>query len=537
MSSSIPNTKPHYAHPRLALAPAMTDNPFFLYRPDTPGTLGKAKLKERNFVLPNEKVQDHGQLPQFMPRTWWPSERDAEESQARPALNLAIDWLDPAAVHLLHDDATKTYPRLEPMPPYKDDVYDGCQWKTQLAIAHNLFHKTLQNGNHVSAMEMTVLVRIVTYGMFDSTTFFAPFVVDGAGDVLKSHLDPNQAGKPRELRRHTRAGEPPKDSFNQRDLDWSRTRMRARRWVVVPVLHECRQWNMTIFDREQGQLYIFDCGDDEARLQRFKSAIRVWVLLLDILGQRHSFLFFVPRVTRQGEMESGPVCVAWLMEALRNQVGGQMTSRDDKVVMAEISDGNLSLCRQSGAQDGDHYTSSLHLRDWVPKVPEGERSLKPKAQLIAVRRIIRVMVANELGLRNHPVMKQRYNKVGGRGDDRPSSAITLLKEAARYALNTGDVMEEEKYFTGQGGQQFALPTGRLVLPYDAEAPRRHKMPRTSATPAIDMAKDGLRGPPRTSVEFFRSSDVPEMRITRRKSRLYKRRALAAPGNDNGFNIW
>ncbi|KAG8426330.1 hypothetical protein J3459_008244 [Metarhizium acridum] len=521
--------------PCFALNPSMADNPFNLYRPDTVGTLGKTNLDEGSFVLPDENVQDHEQQPQFMPRTYWPSEYDAKKSQARPALNLNIDWLNPAAVDVLYNSVEETYPRLDPMPPYKDGVYDGCQWSAHLAVAHNFFHGTLQNGNHVNSVEMTALIRIITYGMFDSTTFFAPFLVDATGNILESRLNPNEFGKPRELRRHIQTGKPPKDSFNQQDMDWSRRRLRTRRWVVVPVLHDSRQWGMAIFDRQEGQLYIFDCGDDESRLQRFKSAIRVWVLLLDILGQRHSFQYFMPRVTRLPcEADSGLLCVAWLMEALRNQVGRLMTSGDDKAIMTEILDGNLSLCRQPGARDGDHYTSSLHLRDWVPRVPEGKGIFTPKAQLMAVRRIIRVMVANELGLRNHPSVQQRYyNKEGRRGDERLPSAFRLLKEAARDVLNTGDTVERERYFTGQGGLQFALPTGRPVLPCDAEEPRRHKLPGTNAPPA----KDVLRSPSRPCVEFFRSLEVPEMRTTRRKSRLNKERTLAAQGNDNSLNIW
>ncbi|KHN94772.1 uncharacterized protein MAM_07368 [Metarhizium album ARSEF 1941] len=534
------------------------------------GTLGKVILGTGNFVLPNEEVQDHEQQPQFLPRLHWPAQPDAIGSQAGPALGLDIDWLDAEAVGRLEEETTRTYPRLMPMPPFgtADGRYDGCRWSTHLAVAHNLFHKKLRKGKAVNAVEMAVLVRIVTYGLFHSTTFFAPFIVDGA--TVRSHLDPNKIGGRWELQwpiiMSRRSGDLDGGAnFGLEDRDWSRRRIWTRRWVVVPVRHGARQWGMTVFDRHKGHLYIFDCGDEASKGQRVKAAVRVWLALLRNLGQPYSFLYFVPRVTRQSdEADSGLLCVVWLMEALRNQVGRPMTSRDDGVVKVNLVTAGTSPPRGSSTTGrGHNYISSLRLRDWVPRGCHA-----PRSRLMAVRRIIGVMVANELGLREHESLTKRYRDRRRQGGGAHHAALWLLKEAARELVNGGGAMPKGAFFTGQGGPQFALPMCHAVLPYDAEAPRRHpirKLPgrvhqvrttpdelnawaetpfdwpddsssgsssgssprssparlrHTSPTPALAdfLATDGLCDASRPDLEFFGLSPVRDRMTTRLMSR-------------------
>ncbi|TWU71657.1 hypothetical protein ED733_003228 [Metarhizium rileyi] len=539
------------------------------------GLLGKVVLKTGNFVLPNEEVQDHEQQPQFLPRVYWPGEREARRSQIQTALNVNIVWDDPAAVEELSRNALEIYPSLIPMMPYgterpmsvysEDVKYDGCQWPAHLAVAHNLFHKTLNYGKNLNIMEMMVLVRMVTYGIFNSTTFFPPFTVGNADSMPGSGLNFGALGQATWPRMHREPGDLTHSSRDE-CIKWSKQRLWTKRWVILPMMYPGLQWGMTIFDRLKGQLFIFDCGDEESKDRRVESAIKVWVEFLHDLGQPYTFLYFVPPVTKQlYTRHSGLLCVTWLMEVLRNQVGKPMTSRDDNVRKKKVTARNY---HGAGSEtEREHvYISSLPLRDWAPM-----NCTNANAKMMAVRRILRVMLANELGLRNHVVMTQIYKERGGPEAADLPSAWRFLTENARELHNNQGLVRKKDFFTGHGGPQYALPMRKSILRYDNEAPRRHPMhklpgkyhqiriqlehfrvgaqipfdwpddrsnlsagwPAYNATPVLDFSEDSVpdharpqgRGSANSHLEPPTTQNVPEMRQTRSRTRL--RRGLAA----------
>lgn len=432
------------------------------------GTVGRVILQDGVFKLPNEEIVDHEQQPQFLPRIVWPTRQDAAHSQARTALNVNVNWADRNEVLELYEEVQEIYPNLDPMPPFRagSTSYDECPWLTHLAITHGLFHRTLQNGKSLNINEMTALVRMITYGIFDSTTFFEPWGVTGVPDKTGARVNPNtfeEMWSPIWCM-NWKTGRFGQDIINQ-GTEWVKERLWSRRWVIVPIVYGGLQWGMTIFDRLEGQLYIFDCGDDKLKTERVKSAIQFWVTFLNMIGQPSHFRYFVPNVTKQLHYnDSALLCISWLMEVLRNQVGRPMSSSDEGVDQVNFEFPDLPV----PADVAESFTSSLYLRDWVP-----EGCATGKSRLMAVRRVLRVMLANELGLRDHDVMTKQYQNQTRLGPPILPSAFKLLTEAGEDLYNANGRMAKSKYFTGHGGPQFALPMRRPKLPYDPDALRCH----------------------------------------------------------------
>lgn len=448
------------------------------------GTLGRVILQVGDFVLPQEEIRDHEQQPQFFPRINWPTVEDAAASQEQAALDMNIDWRNNNHIDQLHAEVKDIYPRLPLMEPYDAGYasYDESNWFTHLATTHNLFHRTLQAGRNLNTQEMTAMIRIMTYGIYYSATQFLPWHVNGVPERPASRTKANtfeQMWSPTWCM-DIKAGHFGKDIEGRGD-EWIKERIWMRRWIIVPIVYGGFQWGMTMFDRYQGQLYIFDCGDDEMKDERVQSAIHLWVQFLNRVNQPFTFNYFVPKVSKQlDSKDSGILCVIWLMEILRNQTGKIMSSHDQDVNVV-----NVEFCDMpDNMLDWDEhnsYSSALHLRDWVP-----DGCHAPKSRLMAVRRILRVILANELGLRNHEVMTKEYINQPCYEPHILPSALTLIQNFVEEIYDTDGNMAKERYFTARGGPQFALPMRRAVKPYDRHAPRRHLIHRVQHTCRIPI---------------------------------------------------
>ena len=267
-----------------------------------------------------EQLEDHGQLPQFLPRMSWPREEDAksnEKSSGRMDLSCSSRY--------------RPYRTLKPMPPFEGNLeYDTCPWSSHLAVVHEIFHRGLYRVSGIETEEMLALLRIASYGMYNSMTFFDPWVikaVDPSETGFREHIgtDSDMWHRTYEmLRRFSKFG------TDMHDITNCQEKIRARRWVVVPILYGTSQWCMTIFDRSQGQLYIFDCGKEQARDERIRACNVLWYRFLTTFRLiARTFSYFVPPVSEQpSDKDSGLLCIIWLMNTLRDQVGPVMTSED-----------------------------------------------------------------------------------------------------------------------------------------------------------------------------------------------------------------
>lgn len=460
-------------------------------------TLGQVTLNDGSFHAPYESLNDHEQMPQFLPRTQWPLEENSLAS-AKAKINTDIDWNDDQQVSQLHASISNpgsqpgAYQHLRPMQPF-DNLhleYGDVSWYTHVAILHTFLHRTLAASRHVSVAEMRAMLRVVSYGIHKSTTFFQPWQVVGVPKIVPERLAPDkfeEAWNPC-FDMATKIGRFV-DGHDIRGTNYCKIRVWSRRFVVVPVIHGRYQWSMTIFDRFQRQLYIFDCGNAEYKRERVSACVHFWIEFWNALGMAYTFSYFVPDVMKQPAVEeSGLLCIVWLMNSLRNGVGKQMSAQDPGAVRLDID-----VCEPTQRLP---MVSSLYLRDWAP---DGCRALS--RALMAVRRILRVMVCNELGLRTHQVMTKEYANPAG--DPFPSawSRLSVIILALRDHDREITSIPSSGFWTGNGGPCFALPMATEVAPYNVHQERRHHPPSDETMSPIETRPYFLYKPYLQSLEW------------------------------------
>ncbi|KAG6009460.1 hypothetical protein E4U21_002375 [Claviceps maximensis] len=459
--------------------------------------LGRVTLNDGDFFPPYESLIDHIQLPQFLPRTEWPGDHSATQLlSARIVTPIHRDG-DAAMIeqlrHELYDGSTGTYRALRPMQPFdnNDRVYFDMPWHVHLATAHNLFHRTMNSsrGSGLAVSEMSALLRIVSYGMYKSMTMFEPYHVWGLPVITPPRTRPGAFEEtwnetfdmPTKLGRFW-------DGKEIRGTEECKVKLWTRRYVVVPVLYgrARSQWGMTVFDRSEGHLYIFDCGGPEFKEERVKSCVHFWIEFWNALGMTNTFYYFVRDTTQQPDVrDSGYLSIIWLMNTLRNQVGHVMSTEDEGVRRNDID-----VCEPDIKVP---FRSSLYLRDWVP---DGCGTLR--SAMMSVRRIIRIMLCNELGLKNHAVMKKQYVNAADATDPFPS-AWTIISVLSREIVHNNGWLRSSRFWTAHGGPQFALPIRTSITLYDRHHPRRIRPALDEEDHFVEIRAEHLSG---------RGSDAP-----------------------------
>ncbi|KAG5999904.1 hypothetical protein E4U43_001802 [Claviceps pusilla] len=457
--------------------------------------LGRVTLNDGGFRPPYESLNDHIQLPQFLPRTKWPSEHTATELQSArivtpipiPHGNGSDAVTSEQLRQELYDGYAGTYRHLPPMPPFdnNDRVYFDMPWHVHLAIVHNLFHRTIKSSQSsgLTTQEMSALVRIVSYGMFNSMALFEPYHVRGLPVKTPPRTRPNtfeemwneRFDMPTKLGRFS-------DGKEIRGTEDCKVKLWTRRYVVVPVLYgaAASQWGMTVFDRAEGHLYIFDCGDAEFRDERVKSCVHFWIEFWNALGMANTFYYFVRDTTPQPDVrESGYLSIIWLMNTLRNQVGHVMSTEDESVHRIDVD-----VCEPDIQMP---FKSGLYLRDWVP-----DGCGTTRAAIMGVRRIVRIMLCNELGLKNHPIMTKQYVNPADASDPFPS-AWTILSVLTREIVHNNGWLRSSRFWTALGGPQFALPMRTAIKPYNRHHPRRIRPALDEEDHFVEVREHNLSG--------------------------------------------
>lgn len=428
------------------------------------------------------------------------------------------------------------YGSLEPMPTFLrpaspeaqafsggDSIYkvdrnhDGVIWPHHVAAVHGILYDAIPNNRALQTFEMSALIAIVTYGMGDAVTWLPgawrlcgsspgndnpvieqPLNNIGAQNNADGHLlaqDPEQTSQNVFFSQFVpEFGIEMKDSvrytpnfhddgtgpFNRLDVNWRwyRNRIKGHRWLVVPITQEHGGWSMTIFDRLHAQLYIFD-PSATAREERTDAIVHAWINFWNNLGLLGHFTYFVPEVyvPSEGRDTTGLLSIHWLLLTLRNQVGPHMQQTDSSIVTRDIiiqpwidrhNDPPLHLYRQRLMM----HTSSIPLPNWAPLFVENLS--KAEAE---VKRVVQIILCNELGLFNHPVMEAaphrtrgmnqvhsadgrlRPEEIEGHQEDDPEDEETFIGNPFHYHDNwvTEDNPDQPQFFTAYGGPQFALP--------------------------------------------------------------------------------
>ena len=455
-----------------------------------PGQTGFVGLRHDILLHRKEAFYDHEQLPQFLPRTAWPTDSQARLNQRDTSLfDVDIDWNDVDAIEALHDKVRCRYRGLEPMPPYLlqggEGTYDGLGWLSHVTIVHNVLNGPLRNNDAgLSVSHMYCLARIVSYGMYHSMTYLRPWHIPSRvtatqqGVLTRSGV--SLEGRSIRLTeawdwafgmnmKQCRYGEDIVDHDGLK-LDDVKYRVWARRWLVVPMLYGDEQWGMSIFDRQDWQLYIFDCGGGNAfeagqaaRTERIEACIHAWIQFWNSMCIPETFSYFVVPVTAQANVrESGLLCIMWLIRTLRDQVGPSMSTRDPALDRRDLYiAGSLEAFGRFAYPD---VSTTLRRIDWRP---DGCHAVS--SGVTAARRFLRVLACNELGLSHHEVMTKQFTHVTT-GATVPSALMHLA--AAAVALRESQSLPEDMFWTECGGPQFALPQRKPIPRFVHDAERR-----------------------------------------------------------------
>ncbi|KAG5974550.1 hypothetical protein E4U55_008162 [Claviceps digitariae] len=110
--------------------------------------------------------------------------------------------------------------------------------------------------------------------------------------------------------------------------------------------------------------------------------------------------------------ESGYLGIVSPMDSLRNQIRHVVSTEDE-----EVHGNDIDVCEPDIEMP---FRSSSYLRDWVP-----DGCHTARAAIMAITRIIRIMLCNELGLKNHTVMAMEYANAADAANPFPSAWAIL----------------------------------------------------------------------------------------------------------------
>lgn len=348
-------------------------------------------------------------------------------------------------------------PQFLPRTDSQLPIYEGSIWQDHVAILHGVLRSTLKTRSWLDDDDMIELLNCVSYGMNQSTLYLHPWMILGPPRTNGGAV-PNMPFQRSWI-----------DQFGMEMIDGSyqygipldddpfknkmRLDMLGRRWLVAPISQFEAHWIVTIFDRQRGQLYIFDTAGF-SRDKRIEAAVQLWARFWNALDMPFHFEYFVPEVTEQASgWECGMLCVHWVAMTLRNRVGVRMLASDVSIPVDDFA-----MFHRSFPNDLPLTDSSLYIPDWMPincgTVGSG---------LDAVLRHTQVLICNELGLKNEEVFK----KADGVKERSPFQRIFDVFNGK----NNKEAVKE--FFTGHGGLQFSHSLKSKPRPYDRQAQREH----------------------------------------------------------------
>ena len=345
------------------------------------------------FYAEGEESPEPRQQPQIYPRTHWP-----EKPGARPCIRpFPTGYEDDVAYY---DAIVSEYPPdvLSPMPAYKSDSkesdpeYRTSKWPEHISVLYELLHETIPAKEWMDSLQIAELLSIISYGMNDYMAWLPySFTIYGQATEDRPIAFPiiYHSG----LRAAVSDGEiQPQYSEHWTAAELKR-HIQGRRFIVVPVNDHDSHWLMSIFDREFGQLYVFDAVAHH-RLERVQATAQIWARFWYYLDMPWHFTYYAAETTRQtGDYECGYLAIQWVVNMLRTDMGETMVREDESI---ETHDIWLGAYRTLDSHLKDEYPvddTSIRVCDWVPS---GRPT--PETAVENVVDLLKLMVVNELGL-------------------------------------------------------------------------------------------------------------------------------------------
>lgn len=451
-----------------------------------------------SFRSGNETIARLEQPPQFFPRLQWPT----------PAIGHAnlptypLDLLDGNAAQIaqLHQQVVARYGHLRPMLPFEANVeqtYRGWDWRSHAAVLHEMLRgfgggRGRDKPKPLTRKEVMALETICSYGLYDKVAFLDPWEL--AEQPPPPAPVPQQAPPPpqpartlpgRRARNATPAAPAApapalpatripwtvwnhSPAFDEELIEGSYSRanhpaernamyraIEGRRFVVAPVVHG-PIWSMSIFDRVNAELYIFDCFSIN-RESRVQGIVHLWMKYWNWLGICQAFQYFVPKTHRVAEFaDTGYKSILWLFQNIRNQVGEQIlvghVEGEPRIPRRDVR--MVIKTPRPPIQD-----SSMYIHDALPTGMNSAVSIWPVA-----KRMLTVLLCNELGLANHREISSRGRRAG-------EMMPMVLIQALAGSINTQTRIPRDDYFRYSGGPQFVAHKGARFEPYDVNQPR------------------------------------------------------------------
>lgn len=432
--------------------------------------------KKAPFTYPGEKLNDHGQLAQFHPRT----------GPAAPPTDIdkyySVNGDDVPDLSTIAQD----YAGVPPMPAFntlhEPRMYRGLTWEYHVGQCHNMLYSDLPHSTGLTDSQIESLLAIASYGMGHSMTWLPPFYAsshneDGAYITSASN---SFSGMIMGNGSHDIVGD--RDLATNLNFDY-RNRIWGKRWLVVPIMYlgppgiDLHHYGMSIFDRQSGHLYIQDTTYGDCPLirdERIQTAVHLWARFWNNMGLAHHFQYYVCRGTPQPHnFECGWLGVLWVMQNLRDQVGERLfasgAGMDPELVwFRDVPIGNYE------PENYPYEDSSLHLRDWMPK-----GFSRPKEGVQQMQDIFLAMLRNELGLV---------------GWDTPVLAnVDPAEGRMRDLMGNPSGIPQSTFWTSFGGTQFVAPRnwfGRRAQTHKAYNPNVSRRFHPAVYPFTDSNTTG-----------------------------------------------
>ena len=119
--------------------------------------------------------------------------------------------------------------------------------------------------------------------------------------------------------------------------------------------------------------------------------------------------------------------------------------------------------------------------------------------LAGVRRIIKVLLCNELGLSNNEALTKEHF---GRSSDWRLSAYARLRNVIDNLQDKNNLLDWDKFWTDHGGPQFVAPMGCDPGPYLPYQPRRFSWQEKAVFEKVQTDPQALKSRSPCPCQFF-----------------------------------
>lgn len=271
---------------------------------------------------------------------------------------------------------------------------DGSTWRQHVAATHRFLCRSITRAQ-LTSYDLTAVTHIISRGI-DRAVAFLPFEITIKPSA--SHDDYSAIRNALHQRKHYL----PLDheliygKYGASFLPDILHRIVWNRRFLAGCLHFTNHWGAFIWDRLQGEIYLFDPMED-GRIKRLDQALRFWRQTFYLMNYPYNFRFMlVPCTAQQGDWECGYLALQFLHHTLRGHVG-----ENAKELISEAREKyGFRLTKWNNLGEGDEGQYHLYIRDWAILDHQNPTNVRYGDLIVRTGQLLQSMAANELGLKN-----------------------------------------------------------------------------------------------------------------------------------------